>query len=626
LLFALLVSIAVSWALVPQSGRAQRPPGALGISEVSYRVDGHLLISLFGPLGSAIDATQLAVSIDGREVPAPAVSRQVPPAASVLIAVDASDSMRGAPLIAAKDAARALVDRLGPADQVGLITFADSTKVVVPLSTDRTRLRTGITNIAAGGNAGLYDAVALGANALGPASPGRHVLVVLSNAPLRKGEEVGGVSKVTRSQSLDAARRAGARIFAFGLGADPDAAYLSELAMATGGTYQAVANVQALGGVLTALGDRLHTLFLVDASIPVLANGSHEVSVRVSVAGGVETAGLSFDVTNDGLLKPRAIPSARPDGPIVITLDGPARPDTLQLTASLSGTSVPWGRDRSISIDPWAFPPGVTVVTVTAMVDGRTAATETLSIDVPQLDSTLSSRVENGPPRTLVVSGRVQGRAATIVVTGDGRELARGSAPELRMQDPPSGGLTLALLDASGAVIRTESAGVSAGVNPLAIIALVAALVAAAIATVGWQTLRRRPPRVATPGVGELQPRGVRMIGDRVNLWTPGSALAITVEGPQGDPESHPVGEGLVLGSEPSCDIVVTGPQIAPRHARVTIAPDGNLRVQRLTSDPASRSDGTAEWTILAPGEAMRIGAHTLRFGASEVAAAPGEA
>ena len=59
------------------------------------------------------------------EAPAIAVDAERPPAA-LQVVLDRSGSMNGAPLDGAKEALIALVRRLRPSDNVGLVTFADS--------------------------------------------------------------------------------------------------------------------------------------------------------------------------------------------------------------------------------------------------------------------------------------------------------------------------------------------------------------------------------------------------------------------------------------------------------------------------------------------------------------------
>lgn len=53
---------------------------------------------------------------------------------SLVITLDISGSMEGQALAQAKEAANALIEQLGPADQVAILAFHDTVKVVQPFS------------------------------------------------------------------------------------------------------------------------------------------------------------------------------------------------------------------------------------------------------------------------------------------------------------------------------------------------------------------------------------------------------------------------------------------------------------------------------------------------------------
>ena len=85
-----------------------------------------------------LDVSVVAVDLDDEvtimldlEAPAIDADKRRPPA-SLEIVLDRSGSMSGAPLEGAKDALIALVRRLEPTDNFGLVTFDDTAQVVVP--------------------------------------------------------------------------------------------------------------------------------------------------------------------------------------------------------------------------------------------------------------------------------------------------------------------------------------------------------------------------------------------------------------------------------------------------------------------------------------------------------------
>ncbi len=151
--------------------------------------------------------------------------------ANVVMTLDVSGSMLGEKLAQAKSALAVLVGGLGPTDNVALISFADRSQLVTPLSRDKSSVSQAIATLNAGGNTALYGAVAESARVASAPGVARKVVVLLTD-----GEEFGNLSGVSRAESLDRARQSGALFYVIGLG-DADRGYLSELATSTGGRF-----------------------------------------------------------------------------------------------------------------------------------------------------------------------------------------------------------------------------------------------------------------------------------------------------------------------------------------------------------------------------------------------------
>lgn len=100
-------------------------------------------------------ADEVAVLLEVAAPPAPASATR--PQASLQVVLDRSGSMQGAPLEGAKKALIALVRRLEPTDNFGLVTFDDSAQVVVPAGslTDKEAVVQRIEGIHAGGTTDL---------------------------------------------------------------------------------------------------------------------------------------------------------------------------------------------------------------------------------------------------------------------------------------------------------------------------------------------------------------------------------------------------------------------------------------------------------------------------------------
>src|SRR5690606_12892680 len=83
------------------------------------------------------------------------------PVATVL-AIDASGSMSGGPLEAAKAAATSFVQQAGVTDQIAIITFADEVQTLSGFTADKQVLTERISSIQAAGETSFNDAVIRG--------------------------------------------------------------------------------------------------------------------------------------------------------------------------------------------------------------------------------------------------------------------------------------------------------------------------------------------------------------------------------------------------------------------------------------------------------------------------------
>ena len=86
----------------------------------------------------------------------------LPENSSFVIILDKSGSMSGEAIANAKQAAQGFVATLHTSDRVGLIAFSHEIDIAVPITTSRSDLHQGISNIVVGGSTKLYDALAVG--------------------------------------------------------------------------------------------------------------------------------------------------------------------------------------------------------------------------------------------------------------------------------------------------------------------------------------------------------------------------------------------------------------------------------------------------------------------------------
>ena len=201
----------------------------------------------------------------------------------IVLAIDLSGSMGGQPLAEAKQAAKALIDQLGPSDQVAILAFDDTVRVVQQFAQDRQILTGAIDNLATGGNTALYEAVARSVELAAQNGSPRRVVVLLSD-----GRDEGTQSGFDQSASLAAAKKAGVSVFAIGLGARIEQAYLEELVRTAPGQLMLAPEAEGLTGLYQTIGAILRHQYVLTfdaSSLPL--GGTLSLLVTVSAAGAL---------------------------------------------------------------------------------------------------------------------------------------------------------------------------------------------------------------------------------------------------------------------------------------------------------------------------------------------------
>ncbi len=195
----------------------------------------------------------------------------------VVLAVDVSGSMRGEPLAAAVDAARGFVRGLPEGVRVGILTFAEGTRVAQRLTSDRGALLGALGSLEVRGETALYDAVVAAAGMF--SGTAQRNIILLSDG----GNTIG---TATLGAAVDAAREAEAAVFAVGLRSpETDVRALRTIASRTGGRY-APSNAADLEVVFEGLATQLANQFLVTyrSSVP-----GGEFTLTVEAAGGSDS-------------------------------------------------------------------------------------------------------------------------------------------------------------------------------------------------------------------------------------------------------------------------------------------------------------------------------------------------
>jgi tight adherence protein B len=198
----------------------------------------------------------------------------------VVLAIDTSRSIQGAPLQAAIAAARAFLAGLPEGVAVGVVTFSDQVRVVLQITADRAAVLRALDSIkTTQAGTALYDAVEEAAGMFA-GSAQRNILL------LTDGKDFG--SRNDLPAAVAAAQRAHAATFTIGLqGTSTDFGALETLATKTGGTFAPAATAD-LAQVYSELAARLSQQYLI--LYRSRAPGGAQVTVSVETPGGKDSS------------------------------------------------------------------------------------------------------------------------------------------------------------------------------------------------------------------------------------------------------------------------------------------------------------------------------------------------
>lgn len=256
-----------------------------------------------------------------------------PEAASVAVplnfclVLDRSGSMQGPKLAAMKDATKRVIDTLTPQDVVAIVLFDDTVQVLAPAApaADKDALKALVDSIEEAGGTAMSGGLRAGQTELQRHTAADRVGALLL---LTDGQTWGDEDACrTIAQELS---QAGVRITALGLGVEWNEKLLDDLADATGGSSDYVADPAQIAGFFqravraaqgTVAQDARLLLRLardvtpraVHRALPVIANlgyqpiGQNEVAVRIGNLEAGETASLVLDL----MVPPRAAGSFR---------------------------------------------------------------------------------------------------------------------------------------------------------------------------------------------------------------------------------------------------------------------------------------------------------------------------
>lgn len=292
-LLAVALATAIVLSLSTATTNAQEPELAVSIDGFSSHdwPNAQTILTVLDADGRPVEGLSeeaIRAQISGEDVAVTSVSRGVDSnlPSFVVLAIDSSAGMSGAPLEQAKLAAHQFVDGLGPQDSIAILAYNDAANLVQPFTQDRAAAHAAIDGLVAGGGRGLYGAATQGV-LLSAASvqTGRRALVLLSSGP--------DDTQSDPRQSLVAAQGLGVPVYALGLGPSIDRSYLQNLTAAGGGRFAETATPDGLAALYAGVSELIRNQYVVTldaAGLDIDTSTPAALTVDVAASAGSGSA------------------------------------------------------------------------------------------------------------------------------------------------------------------------------------------------------------------------------------------------------------------------------------------------------------------------------------------------
>lgn len=215
-----------------------------------------------------------------------------------VLLLDRSSSMRGAPLFAAVEAACGILDRLGPGDRFGVVTFDATAEVLIPPMEldDRMKrfLRARLEALQPGYGTNFeaaFEAAADAVRAGGSDGAVRRVLMLTDGFPSTGANDTGELGR-----GLQALTRRGYTLSCAGVGLGYEAGLLADLAGVGGGALHALETPEAIAALLRREVDGVQHALLSEVVLELEPDPSVE-QLFVSHQLGVQRAGRKLVIS-----------------------------------------------------------------------------------------------------------------------------------------------------------------------------------------------------------------------------------------------------------------------------------------------------------------------------------------
>ena len=307
------------------------------VNTASFDSDGATALTVeLRNLETELDPSLISVTADGQSVSnlTGQLLTESTVAQGVVLVIDSSGSMEGAPIEAAKTAAKSFVDQKRPEDFIAIVTFSDEVTVLSEFSNRATVLNERIDTIEAAGGTAMFDGIIRATELFATADDDqiRKNMIVLTD-----GADEDSVASV--EQAALAVTNGEIRTFGVALESDafsPDD--LQSIVASANGQFLSTSDPEQLSGIYgqirRELGNSLVLRFNVDQPIP--ADVSFEVSYGEFSAPPVTASVPGFLLSPASTVPPTTTTVTYAQAaPIVIESTLPASATTLQWVGAL---------------------------------------------------------------------------------------------------------------------------------------------------------------------------------------------------------------------------------------------------------------------------------------------------
>ncbi|MCL4547533.1 MAG: VWA domain-containing protein [Bacteroidetes bacterium] len=214
-------------------------------------------------------------------------------AISVALVIDKSGSMTtGSRLTDAKTAANSFVDNMQTNDRGAVISFNTSVTVDQGFTSNKTNLKTAISNISAGGNTAIYDAIYQSVD-LTKVEPGRKAIILMTD---------GGDNSSSHSitDAINYAIQNSIPVYTIGLGITAGSSSeqnLQQIATQTGGKYYLAPGSSDLLSIYQSISQQLNNQYVVTYNTSSTSSSARNVSITVTYNSATDTKAKTYTST-----------------------------------------------------------------------------------------------------------------------------------------------------------------------------------------------------------------------------------------------------------------------------------------------------------------------------------------